>query len=77
VLIGTSVILKSKVQNIENVAIVNIDNLFSIPDFHTEEKILNTLLKAKNIATKKFYIKTSYNQNTLFAMVKNNDFDKF
>ncbi|MFA5230535.1 MAG: hypothetical protein WC422_04085 [Candidatus Paceibacterota bacterium] len=77
VLIGTSSILKPQLQNIENVAVVNIDNLFSIPDFHIEEKILNTLLKIKNIANQKFYIKTSYNNNSLFSIIKNNTFDQF
>jgi len=43
ILIGTSIVLRPQINKIDNVAILNIDNLFSIPDFKTEEKILNLL----------------------------------
>jgi len=77
ILIGTSALIKPQIQNIENVAILNIDNLFSIPEYQTEEKILNLLYKLKTIATKNLYIKTSYKNNQLFDIIKNNKFDQF
>jgi primosomal protein N' len=43
ILIGTSSILRPQIQNVENTAILNIDNLFGIPDFKTEEKILTLI----------------------------------
>ncbi len=77
VLIGTTSILKPPLKNIENIAIVNIDNLFSIPDYRLEEKVLKTLISIKNLATKNFYIKTGFAHNTLFDIVKNNDLNQF
>jgi primosomal protein N' (replication factor Y) len=43
ILIGTSAIFKPQISNIQNIAIINIDNLFSIPDFRTEEKVLTLI----------------------------------
>ncbi|MDD3156516.1 MAG: hypothetical protein PHP14_03950, partial [Candidatus Pacebacteria bacterium] len=43
ILVGTSIILRPQIKNIENIAILNIDNLFYIPNYNTEEKALNLL----------------------------------
>jgi len=77
ILIGTSVILKPQISNIENVAILNIDNLFCIPEYNIEEKILNLLWKLKTISSKNLYIKTSFKNNQIFNIIKNNLFDEF
>lgn len=77
ILITTSSITNYILPNIDNVAVINIDNLFSIPDYKTEEKILTILLKLKNLATKNLYIKTSYNNNNIFNTIKTNNFQKF
>ena len=77
ILITTSSITNYILPNIDNVAVINIDNLFSIPDYKTEEKILTILLKLKNLATKNLYIKTSHNNNNIFNTIKTNNFQKF
>ncbi len=77
ILIGTSIILRPQIKNIENIAILNIDNLFYIPNYNTEEKILNTILKLKSIATKNIYIKTTLKNNKIFDIIRNDSYHDF
>jgi primosomal protein N' (replication factor Y) (superfamily II helicase) len=77
ILIGTSIVLRPQIKNIENIAILNIDNLFYIPNYNTEEKILNTILKLKSIATKNIYIKTTLKNNKIFDIIKNDSYHDF
>ncbi len=77
VMIGTSVIFRPQITNTDNAAILNIDNLFSIPDYRIEEKILVLIWKLKSITNNALYIKTSYKNNPLFKLFANNDFDDF
>ena len=77
ILVGTSIILRPQIKNIENIAILNIDNLFYIPNYNTEEKALNLLWKLKSIATKNIYIKTTLKNNNIFSIIKNNSFNDF
>ncbi len=77
ILIGTSSMLKPQLLGSNNTVALYLDNLFFLPDFKTEEKILTILLKLKNLSHKNFYIKTTIKDHPLFEIIKTNDFESF
>ncbi len=66
VLIGTEMALLYLNEEIENVGVVTVDSMFSIPDFQIKERILNILLRAKSKALDNFYIQTRNSDNPVF-----------
>jgi primosomal protein N' (replication factor Y) len=66
VMISTEMSLLYLQEEVENVVIVSIDSMFSIPDFQIKERILNILLRAREKATEKFYIQTRNIKNSIF-----------
>lgn len=73
VLIGTEMVLLYLRESIEQVFILSIDSMFSIPDFQIKERILNILLHARDISSQKFIIQTRIPQNSIFnAAIRGN-----
>jgi primosomal protein N' (replication factor Y) len=78
ILIGTEMALPYLNKKIENSAILSIDNLFSIPDFRINEKIMKTILTMRDLSLQKFLIQTRNSQNKIFEYgVKGNLLDFF
>ena len=77
IILGTSYLFKPQLAKVKNVAAINLDNLFYLPDFKTEEKILSLLIKLKSLSTKNFFIKTTVKDHPLFEIIKNHDFESF
>lgn len=69
ILLGTTMALPYLAHPIENVAVVGIDSLFTIPDFRLNEKMMNTLLSIRQKSTKRFLIQTRNPDNPLFTYV--------
>jgi len=66
ILIGTEMAMLYVHEPIENVGVVSIDAMFSLPDFQIKERVLNILLHARTIATQNFLIQTRQIENTIF-----------
>ncbi|HMP67429.1 MAG TPA: primosomal protein N' [Candidatus Paceibacterota bacterium] len=69
ILIGTEMALLYLHQQIENVGVVSIDSLFSIPDFRIKERILNILLRARAVASQDFVIQTRNTDEQIFKNI--------
>jgi len=76
-LIGTEMALLYLRDEIDNVAVVSIDSMFSNPDFNINEKILNTISNAKSKATKNFIIQTRKTDEDIFRYVLNGNLAEF
>ncbi len=59
-LLGTELALHYLKDKVENVAVVSLDGLFTIPDFRIGEKAFNLLLRARELATKQFLVQTKH-----------------
>ncbi len=66
ILVGTEMALLYLREPIENVGIVSIDSMFSLPDFHIKERVLNILLRARTIASHHFIVQTRQVENSIF-----------
>lgn len=77
ILIGTSNILKPQLNPVDHVCAIYIDNLFYLPDYKMEEKILTILLKLKKLSNKNFYIKTGIEKHEIFEIIENEYFKDF
>jgi primosomal protein N' (replication factor Y) len=58
VLIGTDMALLYLFEDIENIAVISLDSLFSIPDFRMNERIMNTLTAMRISAQKRCMVQT-------------------
>ncbi|TSC61601.1 MAG: Uncharacterized protein G01um101448_816 [Parcubacteria group bacterium Gr01-1014_48] len=58
ILLGTEVCVSHIHGKIDNIAIISIDSLFSIPDFRIHEKILNLLLALRSLTSGTFLLQT-------------------
>ena len=68
ILIGTDAILEEPRITARHAAIINLDNLFSIPDFRINERIVAILLKLSGKVSESFiWIQTRFPQHQLFA----------
>ncbi len=65
ILLGTELALFYTKSAVENVAVVSIDALFSIPDFRMNEKIFYILLSLRSLAEKVFVIQTRNTENKI------------
>jgi len=77
VLVGTEMILLYLKEEVENMVIANIDSMFTIPDFQIKERMLNIVLRAKNKASKNFYIQSKDPKNLIFKSALKNDSSEF
>lgn len=66
ILIGTEMALSYLREQVENVGVVSIDSMFSLPDFHIKERVLNILLHARSLATQHFTVQTRHIENPIF-----------
>jgi primosomal protein N' (replication factor Y) len=66
VLIGTEMVLLYLKKEVENVGIVTIDSMFSVPDFQINERILNILLRARSKAMDNFFVQSRNIDNPIF-----------
>jgi primosomal protein N' (replication factor Y) len=58
ILIGTEMAILYLDETIENSIVASIDSLFAIPDFRGNEKIMNILLKMRQLSQNKFIVQT-------------------
>jgi primosomal protein N' len=77
ILIGTEMALLYLRDDIDNVGIVSIDSMFSNPDFNINEKILNSVLRSKSKATKKFLIQTRKAEENIFKYILSGNLAEF
>ena len=66
ILIGTEILFSYVNQPVERVAVISLDSLFTIPDFHANEKVFNTILKLRSLSQKTFLIQTRMPNKNLF-----------
>jgi len=66
VLIGTEMAIPYIHEDIENVAVISIDSLFTIPDFRIHERIFNILARIRAKALKRFILQTRDPENKIF-----------
>ena len=77
ILIGTELALLYLYERIENVAISSVDSMFSSPDFHIRERILNILLKAKSKCHKNFLVQSKNIKNSIFRNLRDGNLTDF
>jgi len=66
ILIATELFFSAFNGLVDNVFVVSIDNLFTIPDFRISEKIFRTILSLRSRAKKRFGIQTRISDNKIF-----------
>ena len=66
VLLGTEMSVPYLTKKIDNVVVVSVDSLFTIPDFRINERVFNLLLRLRAKATKNFLIQTRDIENKVF-----------
>jgi primosomal protein N' len=66
ILIGTEMALLYLHEQIDRTVIVSVDAMFSMPDFRIRERILNILMKTKDLARESFIIQTRHAEDLLF-----------
>jgi primosomal protein N' (replication factor Y) (superfamily II helicase) len=77
ILIGTEMALLYLNEEIDNVAIVSIDALFSLPDYRIKERILNILLKSKIKARDNFLIQSRNAGEKIFQQAIDGNLSEF
>lgn len=66
ILIGTEMALLYLHEQVDRTIIISIDAMFSLPDFRIRERILNILMKTKDLARESFVIQTRHAEDLLF-----------
>ena len=59
-MVATEMALFYLKEPVETVAVISLDNLFTIPDFNIGEKVFRILIKLKLLATKEFLVQTRH-----------------
>lgn len=77
ILIGTEMALLYTREEIEHIAIVSFDSMFSIPDFSIHERILTNILRAKSLASKTFILQTRNFTSPIIQYVQNGNLKDF
>ncbi|MDO8493513.1 MAG: primosomal protein N' [bacterium] len=77
ILIGTDMVLSYLNQNIETVAIISIDTLFSLPDYKMDENIFDLLTRLRLKTLKRFLIQTRKPDEKIFENVLSGDLLEF
>jgi primosomal protein N' len=66
ILLGTEMMLLYTNKKVDNVAVISLDSLFSIPDFRIQEKIIHTLLSVRSLALRELIIQTRRADEKIF-----------
>jgi primosomal protein N' (replication factor Y) len=66
ILLGTEMMLLYATKKVDNVAVISLDSLFSIPDFRIQEKIIHTLLTVRSLALRELIIQTRRPEEKIF-----------
>lgn len=69
ILVGTEKALPNIHKKIDNIAVISIDSLFSLPDFRINERIFTLLLRLHMKASAEFYIQTRNADAKIFEYV--------
>jgi primosomal protein N' (replication factor Y) len=77
ILIGTEMALLYAREEIEHIAIVSLDSMFSIPDFGIHERILSNILRAKALASKTFILQTRYSKSPIIEYAHTGNIKEF
>lgn len=77
ILIGTEMALLYAREEIEHIAIVSIDSMFSIPDFGIHERILTNILRAKSLASKTFILQTRNSKSPIINYAHTGNIKEF
>jgi len=66
ILVGTEILLSQLDEKVSNIVVAVVDGIFSIPDFQISEKVLNTILRLRQYANKRFIIQTRNPEEKVF-----------
>ncbi len=77
ILIGTEMALLYAREEIEHIAIVSLDSMFSIPDFGIHERILSNILRAKALASKTFILQTRHSKSPIIEYAHTGNIKEF
>jgi len=69
ILIGTNLALNYLREKVENIAAVNLDAVFTLPDYRAGEKIFSHLLRLRLLASRRFFIQTRNPEEKVFSYV--------
>ncbi len=77
ILVGTEMVLNYLNQDVETVAVISIDTLFSLPDFRIQENIFNLLTRLRLKTMKRFLVQTRRPEESVFDRVLAGDLLEF
>lgn len=77
ILIGTEMALLYTREEIPHIAIVSLDSMFSIPDFSIHERMLNTILRAKSLASQNFILQTRNSSSPIIQYAQTGNIKDF
>jgi len=77
VLVGTEMAILYLHEELENCAVISIDSLFGLPDFHIRERLMNILLKIRSLAIQTFTIQTRRADDSIFEFAKQGNLAEF
>jgi len=66
ILLGTEMALMYVRDKVEHVAVVSLDSLFALPDFRIQEKIMYTLVRLRNVASRSLLVQTRRPEEKVF-----------
>jgi primosomal protein N' len=66
ILLGTELALARIREKIDHVAVASLDSLFALPDFRIQEKIMYTLIRLRELATRSILIQTRKPEEKVF-----------
>ncbi|HRZ30107.1 MAG TPA: hypothetical protein P5274_00325 [Candidatus Paceibacterota bacterium] len=69
VLVGTELALNYLDDKIDNVIVIGLDALLTMPDWRASEKLFNTLLRLKQLARKHFIVQTRQPDEKIFSYI--------
>lgn len=69
IMIGTGMALGYLDKKIDHTAVISVDSLFTIPDFHINERMFNMLLRTRDLALASFTIQSRMAKHRIFESV--------
>jgi primosomal protein N' len=77
ILVATEMAIGYLHESIENIAVVSIDALLSLPDYAIRERVLRTLLRLRSRATKRFFVCSRKAEDRLFEYARQGNLADF
>jgi primosomal protein N' len=77
ILIATEMAIDYLREPVENIIVVSIDALLTLPDYAIRERVLRTLLRLRSRASKRFFISTRKAEDTLFEYARQGNLADF